>query len=128
MELHLHPSVLFPTVSGVSPACGSLCLPGLWKCCTVLFTVPDECALGVVGVFGVDGVCVLWVLVLGMVEPGEDPPGDRLSSHSLVSLDRFWKRRGRYFKSVLVGKCEGRAGDPPQNLLMNMQGIPMRTF
>lgn len=62
---------------------------GLWKCCTVLFTVPDECVLGVVGVFGVDEVCVLWVLVLGMVEPGEDPAGDRLSSHSRVSLDRF---------------------------------------
>lgn len=65
----------------------------------MLFTVPDECVLGVVGVFGVDEVCVLWVLVLGMVEPGEDPAGDRLSSHSRVSLDRFWKHRGRILKS-----------------------------
>lgn len=65
---------------------------GLWKCCMVLFMVPDECVVGVFGVFGVfgvDGVCVLCVLLLWMVEPGEDPPGDRLSSHSLDSLDRF---------------------------------------
>ena len=55
----------------------------------MVLLVPEECVWGVFGVFGVcgvDGVFVLCVLLVWMVEPGEEPPGERFSSHS---LDRF---------------------------------------
>lgn len=64
-------------------------LPGLWKCCIALL-VPETSVVGVFGALGVcgaDGVCELCVLLLvWMVEQGEDPPGDRFSSQS---LERF---------------------------------------
>lgn len=33
----------------------------------------------VVGVLGMCGVCVLWVLLVWVLEPGEEPPGERFS-------------------------------------------------
>lgn len=53
--------------------------------------LPAGCVLAAMGVFSAGGVCELWVLLLWMVEPGEEPPGDRFSSQSLDSLDEFWE-------------------------------------
>lgn len=64
--------------------CCSPKLPGLWKCCIL---VREECVCGDFGVCGVGGVCEQCVMQVGMVEPGEEPPGERSSSHSL------WKHR-----------------------------------
>lgn len=68
-------------------SCSSESLPGLWKCCVL---GPEESACGMLGVCGVGGVCELCVRLVWTVEPGEDPEGDRFSSHSLDSL---WKHR-----------------------------------
>lgn len=72
-----------PTLTSFMRWCVSESLPGLWKCCIL---GPEECVCGMLGVCGVGGVCELCVRLVWTVEPGDDPPGDRFSSHSLDSL------------------------------------------
>lgn len=86
-------------------------LPGLWKCCIL---VREECVCGDFGVCGVGGVCEQCILQVGMVEPGEEPPGERSSSHSL------WKQNNRLTAPV------GRTSSEPEPITGQEQEVTRR--
>lgn len=87
-------------------------LPGLWKCCIL---VREECVCGDFGVCGVGGVCEQCVVQVGMVEPGEEPPGERSSSHSL------WKHRTTRSTAPV-----GRTSSEPEHITGQEQEVTRR--